>query len=142
MGNGISKLDALQASSAVVALVSLVAGFRNRHTIKESVVRNLTILIEMVKENQLLQTIAIPSAFGFVLYLTRMVWAQLYAQLRLLLYCSVSISSKDRNFGAVIDFVSKLQVSKPTAGFAIPYHENLQANLHPVSFPTPHTGCK
>ena len=112
MGNNTSKLDVLKATSFVITLTSLITMFRNRDRIRAVLTQNLTRLFHTINENPYLQTIAIPSGFGFFMYLSRTIWYHLYNQIRLWLYCSVSISSKDRNFGAVVDFVSKLHVSQ------------------------------
>lgn len=112
MGNNTSKLDVLKASSFVVTLASLATVFRNRDKIRAALVQSLTQLFHTINGNPYLQTIAIPSGLGFFMYLSRTIWYYLYNQIRLWLYCSVSISSKDRNFSAVVDFVSKLHVSQ------------------------------
>ena len=107
-----SSLAAIQLTASAVALSALLAISRNRRSIQAFIMNNGILLLEKVNNNPFLQAFAIPSGFAFVMYVFRTIWHQLYSRIKLFLYCSVSISSKDQNFTAVVDFVSKLQVSK------------------------------
>ena len=65
-------------------------------------------LAKALESNQFLQAIVYPSAIGFVYYAFQTyVWNEVRARFRSLFYSSLTISSKDENFKAILDYVTK-----------------------------------
>lgn len=62
----------------------------------------------MVNANQFLQALMIPSLMGTAVWSLSSLWRQIYARVRLFLYSSVTISSKDENFKPIVDYVSRI----------------------------------
>lgn len=63
--------------------------------------------LDLLKQNQILQAFIASSFLGCASYLLLLLTNSALAWLRGRTYCSVTISSKDRNFDKVIDFIAK-----------------------------------
>jgi hypothetical protein len=120
MGNILSSPAAkVQATASLTLVLSLYAVLRRRGitptTAAASINRMVNLLLSAVETNQFLQAMVYPSVVGLVWYsFENYIWKELRTRFRALFYCSVTISSKDENFKAVIDFVQKTAESGNT----------------------------
>ena len=96
------------AAAAATVLVMMRRRARIYATLRSLALR----LFATVNANPLLQGIAVPSAIGYLIYLSRSLFNAAYVRIAKHFYCTVSISSKDENFTPVVDFVAKLQAEE------------------------------
>jgi hypothetical protein len=103
------KIKVVSVSTAfVMAFIMLKRRGYSIAKIYFSMKTNFHKFVEIVKTNQFLQAVFIPSALGVVYY-----WFQTYilnevvSKIRSLFYCAITISSKDENFKPVVDYLAK-----------------------------------
>jgi len=95
----------LAAAAVAIAAAAVAIAALLYHTDSFRIVDNG--LVELLKQNQILQAFIASSVLGATSYILILLTNSLLAWLRGRTYCSVTISSKDRNFEKVIDFIAK-----------------------------------
>lgn len=97
-------------ATALMAAVSYAANRQFRLAAK--VLSILSAFLEVVKQNQMLTGLLVPTGMGVLLYQLRWVANTLYSEVRSLFLCQIQVKNSDKSFKAVLAYIASLSTTE------------------------------
>ena len=97
-------------ATGLFTVVSYIAG--RRFKLAARTLSMLTAFVDVVRQNQMLMGLLVPTGMGFLLYQLRWIANTIYSEIRSLFLCQIQVKNSDKSFTAVLAYIAALTTSE------------------------------